>query len=99
MTPHKHKDLIIAWANGAVIQYKDTTVWRTVDHPSWSSLGEYRIKPKTLKYRSCLLHYDYFSFKHVVHTCSFAEQEQEPREKWDSFVRWIDADWREVEVP
>ena len=46
---HKHADLIIAWANGAVIQYKlGAGVWEdSVNNaPSWALTGVYRIKPK-----------------------------------------------------
>ena len=44
---HKHADLIIAWANGAIIQFKSRHgVWGNVlqNKPSWSIDTEYRIK-------------------------------------------------------
>ena len=45
---HKHADLIIAWANGAQIQYKSINdkTWRDLDFPAWDSSGHYRIKPE-----------------------------------------------------
>jgi len=44
---HKHADLIIAWANGAQIEYKNALkVWMEVDSPEWISWVEYRIKPE-----------------------------------------------------
>ena len=45
--PHKHKDLIIAWANGADIEVMDTTgSWcGLVKSPEWREIGKYRIKP------------------------------------------------------
>lgn len=46
MKPHKHKDLIIAWANGAQIEYKARDCWVTTDAPWWEENVEYRIKPK-----------------------------------------------------
>lgn len=51
MTRHKHADLIIAWANGAEIQFKRNTPpydWLPcqMDTPSWSVNNEYRIKPE-----------------------------------------------------
>ena len=42
--PHKHKDLIIAWANGADIEHKYGDYWR-ISSPKWSTSQKYRIKP------------------------------------------------------
>ena len=46
--PHTHKDLIIAWANGAEIEFYDGTdgdkEWHTIRDPSWYVNGTYRIK-------------------------------------------------------
>lgn len=46
--PHKHKDLIIAWANGAQIQYKTPAMqeWDDIAEPSWVTDCFYRIKPR-----------------------------------------------------
>lgn len=54
--PHVHKDLIIAWANGAQIQFLSKVHYDWVDcihPPSWIDDTEYRIKPKAKvkKYR------------------------------------------------
>ena len=47
MKPHKHKDLIIAWANGAEIQLKNIKGnWVETSFPSWETFCEYRIKPE-----------------------------------------------------
>ena len=50
-TPHKHAQLIKAWADGATIQLKDgINSWLTLDgpggdeQPSWEESFEYRIK-------------------------------------------------------
>lgn len=45
-TPHKHADLIKAWADGAEIQYRYTGVWTDVNRPAWNEVVEYRIKPE-----------------------------------------------------
>ena len=47
-TPHKHRDTIIAWANGAQIQYRDNLreIWRDTDMPLWDENEVYRVKPK-----------------------------------------------------
>lgn len=45
---HKHCNLIIAWANGAEIEYRgnqDGAKWLTTTFPSWFEDMEYRIKP------------------------------------------------------
>jgi hypothetical protein len=47
--PHKHAAVIIAWASGHAIQYKNTgTDWTDLDtsSPAWYTTIEYRIKPK-----------------------------------------------------
>lgn len=48
-TPHKHADLIKAWADGAEIQCRDGTcpsLWDDITCPSWSTACDYRIKPE-----------------------------------------------------
>lgn len=46
-TPHKHAELIKAWADGAQIQYKRGNKWvPTCGAPAWSAGLEYRIKPE-----------------------------------------------------
>lgn len=42
---HKHADLIIAWANGAEIQYNGAMGWADLRNPSFELEFEYRIKP------------------------------------------------------
>jgi hypothetical protein len=44
--PHKHADLIKAWADGQEIEVSnDNSRWCVVDRPSWSDSLLYRIKP------------------------------------------------------
>lgn len=49
-TPHKHAELIKAWADGAKIQgmYGNGT-WCDVDTPGWRVDRQYRIKPEPKK--------------------------------------------------
>ena len=51
MTPHKHADLIKAWADGAEIEFKiyDSQKWEYISRPSWIDNFQYRIKPKQTK--------------------------------------------------
>lgn len=46
-TPHKHAELIKAWADGADIEYCTSIgKWIDVKEPSWSDDIDYRIKPE-----------------------------------------------------
>ena len=46
-TPHKHAELIKAWADGAEIQLKMNAVqWGDCVDPYWNPDLEYRIKPE-----------------------------------------------------
>ena len=45
MKPHKHKDLIVAWANGALIEYRHGNVWLPTTSPWWEEGVDYRIEP------------------------------------------------------
>lgn len=43
---HKHCDLIVAWANGAEIEYQGSGVcWHLSHTPTWDVDAKYRIKP------------------------------------------------------
>ena len=90
---HKHRDLIIAWANGETIQYKNGE-WIDIEWaPSWDVDTEYRIKPNSIFYRTGLFKANEFS---VCSTCS------ESTAKWweeynKNFIKWI-TDWIEVEI-
>ena len=48
MKPHKHAELIKAWADGAIIERRITLSydWTQEDYPDWSESIEYRIKPE-----------------------------------------------------
>ena len=53
MTPHKHAEMIKAWADGHPVQYKSRSSGEWVDlglhiSPGWEAYREYRIKPKEL---------------------------------------------------
>jgi len=45
---HKHYDLIVAWANGATIEFfaRRQGEWRPAYNPTWDVDMEYRIKPE-----------------------------------------------------
>jgi len=92
MATRKHAELIHAWADGAVIQYKNSDgKWVDVfqNNPSWHDGETYRIKPKTttVKFRNW-----YSTDGKVYGTYSSCECNN------PDFVAWIDEDWREVEI-
>lgn len=43
---HKHYDCIVAWANGADIEYRidDDDKWEVIKSPNWFDCCQYRIK-------------------------------------------------------
>ena len=46
-TPHKHAELIKAWADGAEIEMRFSSSWASLPKPRWDSeVAEYRIKPE-----------------------------------------------------
>lgn len=46
MKPHKHAELIKAWADGAEIQVRCKKAWADCPLPQWFPDVEYRIKPE-----------------------------------------------------
>ena len=58
--PHKHCELIKAWADGAEIQRRKyaSNEWVDTD-PHWNEDEEYRIKPRTVKRDGWLNIYKY----------------------------------------
>jgi hypothetical protein len=55
-TPHKHAELIKAWADGAEIEVQTNGEWLSIGKPNWNGSVEYRIKPEQepdfVRYRS-----------------------------------------------
>lgn len=55
--PHKHAEVIKAWADGAEIEYrdpKDGEPWELVVNPCWIPEFEYRVKPELVVRTQCL---------------------------------------------
>lgn len=49
-TPHKHAEVIKAWADGAEIEYEDCGWHDCTESPVWDEETEYRIKPAAPKW-------------------------------------------------
>lgn len=67
MKPHKHAELIHAWADGAEIQYRATENGNWKDCPDffvWTPHAEYRIKPKRKQVR--VLVGEFIEYGHFV---------------------------------
>lgn len=86
MTPHKHADVIKAWADGATIQVRvhPESEWRTVESPSWDPDLEYRVKPpsKVLNIRLAQLGRD--SIPEAIRESGWRHIVLSPR-----FIRWL----------
>ena len=79
-TPHKHRDVIIAWANGEEIEGKWQKEWTLVDPmyaPQFDPDREYRIKPKRVKKEGWVNVYGLGKLCNVWHTKEEADNRAE----------------------
>ena len=94
--PHKHKDAIIAWANGEEIELHDPEFpmgWKPIEVPSWHDDIEYRVKPDPKEsvhtFRIGVAAYD----DETVYTYTADTKEEEQHLQADpNFIGWI-SDW------
>lgn len=93
-TRHKHADVIIAWAEGAEIEYRKSPqyIWNSAEYPGWYENYEYRVKPPAKKYRVALFKDYGKSYALAVNSQDYADS----IEQRGDFVRWL-ADWIEYE--
>ena len=95
---HKHADAVIAWAEGAKIEYRDPArhhsgLWVECQHPGWYENFEYRVKP-VKAYRVALFKGpDPFPYTHTADNT----HEKDMLEHTVGFIRWL-TDWIEYEV-
>lgn len=96
--PHKHCELIKAWADGATIEFlcPGTKKWVVDNMPTWSCLSMYRIKPVPQTRWTRL-------YKNKITGCVYSVLSPE---KWRSeyegqFIEknciWV-SDWIEIEL-
>ena len=92
---HKYADVIIAWANGAEIEYRlgPHERWSKSTSPSWQEDCEYRIKPPAQKYRVALFRHAGEAPLAVVANSQVISDNFEPLL---GFVRGL-TDWIEYE--
>ena len=94
---HKHADVIIAWANGAEIEYRarpDRPWMPMTNTSSWYGYDgvEYRIKPPAKKYRVALLKDDGGSYALAANNQAYADTLTTRKD----FILWL-TDWIEYE--
>lgn len=100
--PHKHAEVIKAWADGAEIEFFDfyKRAWATCSSPLWCEKLEYRIKPspkKTVGYRR----YVYQTWNNCLYVTLLEEDfDRGPEyiENQKTFVKWIDLEWQYEDV-
>ena len=86
MTKHKHHDCIVAWANGALIQYLSPTKgegWVDCmgNEPAWSRSATYRVKPKEISNGEAA----YNAYYHNV-----------TKQEWDQLPATFSGEWNKV---
>ena len=94
---HKHADVIIAWAEGAEIEYRlgPYDSWSKSTSPSWHADCEYRVKPPARKYRVALFRFSSEATSRYT-ACTDIQEEADSYEQSEHFVRWL-TDWIEYE--
>lgn len=86
-TPHKHAELIKAWADGAEIEYQnpDSGAWYLCAPPAWKTEVVYRIKPEKKWYRVAELNNGPAEWTE----CADNEAEESRMQGSASFKRWL----------
>jgi hypothetical protein len=98
-TPHKHRDVIIAWANGEAIEYLDSAKqWYpfTAKYPPYDDTMTYRIKPKRVKKRGWVNIYPDKYEGHITATTEFHfNKEHADRMATEARVACVRIEWEE----
>ena len=96
--PHKHKDVIIAWANGEEIEFRDpdTSTWRPITVPSWIDNIEYRVKPEPKEsVHTFRIGVGAYADGSVYTFTANNEDEERNFQSESDFIGWI-SDWEAV---
>lgn len=97
--PHKHAEVIKAWADGKTVQVLFEGTWVDCnspdgnDHYPFHRSREYRIKPepKVIRYRRYLWKLPKGEYGVACSAFDYPENDGD-------FVRWIDTEWQEVTI-
>ena len=93
--PHKHKDVIIAWANGAQIQYQTegSETWDDIKEPAWTEYAQYRVKPEPKKsFHTFRIGVAAYGAENVYTITADNEEEERQLQADPKFIGWI-SDW------
>lgn len=94
-TKHKHYDVIVAWAEGEEVEYKNQlNEWVDLEsRPLWYEYLEYRIKPKRVKKEGWV---NVYPDKYECHTTEFHfNKERADRMATEARVACIRIEWEE----
>ena len=95
---HKHADIIIAWAEGAKIEYRSCSShpWSTIKTPSWDITSEYRVKePVIISYRT-YLRFEYALGLAEIPYSDYLNNLDELKDKIEKsadFLKW-ESEWK-----
>lgn len=89
MKPHKHAELIKAWADGHEIQHwvVELSTWRDEKSPAWYPFEVYRLKPQTYEYRLALMNFSTLA-EHNLAIVSTKKQETEIQDN-EYFIKFL----------
>jgi len=94
--PHVHAEVIKAWADGAEIEYRNTSndMWRDIlgNSPAWHSYVQYRAKPQPVfKYHGIMKGFENQGFHDFNHTTGY--------HSCASYVRSAESDkWKVIAI-
>ena len=94
--PHKHKDVIIAWANGAEVEFRNANTpidWKPIKVPTWFMDTEYRVKPEPKEsVHTFRIGVAANGDKNVYTITADNEEEERQLQADPDFIGWI-SDW------
>ena len=93
--PHKHKDVIIAWANGAQIQFQTegSETWNDIKVPAWTEYVQYRVKPEPKEsVHTFRIGVAAYGAENVYTITADNEEEERQLQADPDFIGWI-SDW------
>lgn len=99
--PHKHRDVIIAWANGEIVQRQDEQGWfdwyASIGGIPNFDFGNWRIKPKITKKEGWVNVYSAQGYTNLAGVISSAYQTKEcaDHEADSNRVACIRIEWEE----
>lgn len=99
---HKHADLIIAWAEGAIIQFKALYGWVDLKYPhipTWNINTEYRIKPSDIVVEYKRYIHQINKNAPTIQITNRAANDFYSVDSISGFVCWVDTEWQVLQLP